>query len=190
MILQPPMVRSTRTHRPVLRAWIPYGLLVLLVLIIGIVPIKKFLDTWALSIPWPGLHNEILRVAPAVKAPGPYPALFNFNFFTASGTATMVACILAALALGMSPGQLAIGVLGGTPACTATGYRRIGPGLGISPELLRRHRDTRLAFAATGTLFPFFSSLLGWLGVFLTGSDTSANALFGNLQVVTAGRLI
>ena len=64
----------------VLRAWIPYALLVLLVLIIGIVPIKMFLDTWALSIPWPGLHNEIMRVAPAVKAPGPYPPSSTLTF--------------------------------------------------------------------------------------------------------------
>ena len=59
-------------------------------------------------------------------------------------------------------------------------------GAGVSDELLRRHRHLGLAFAATGAMFPFFSALLGWLGVFLTGSDTSANALFGNLQVVTA----
>src|SRR5205085_11422624 len=65
------------------------------------------LNQWSLSIPWPGLHNQVMRVAPAVKAAGPYPALFNLNFFTASGTATMAAALLSALALGMSPGQFA-----------------------------------------------------------------------------------
>lgn len=174
----------------VLRAWIPYALLVLLVLIIGIAPIKKFLDTWAVAIPWPGLHNEIMRVAPAVKAPGPYAALFNFNFFTASGTATMVACILAALALGMSPAQFGKSV---SSAARQLALPLVTVASVLALAFLLNYCGATatlgLAFAATGTLFPFFSSLLGWLGVFLTGSDTSANALFGNLQVVTAGRL-
>jgi L-lactate transport len=174
----------------VLRAWIPYALLVVLVLIIGIAPIKKFLDTWALSIPWPGLHNEVMRVVPAVKAPAPYPALFNFNFFTASGTATMVACILAALALGMSPAQFGKSV---SSAARQLALPLVTVASVLALAFLLNYCGATatlgLAFAATGALFPFFSSLLGWLGVFLTGSDTSANALFGNLQVVTAGRL-
>ena len=62
-------------------------------------------------------------------------------------------------------------------------------GSGLPDELLRRHHTLGLAFAATGAMFPFFSAMLGWLGVFLTGSDTSANALFGTLQVVTANKL-
>jgi L-lactate permease len=136
------------------------------------------------------LHNEVIRVAPAVKTPGPYAALFTFNFFTASGTATMVACILAALALRMpfsgfmkavsaSARQLALSLV--TVASVL--------GLAFLMNYCGATATLGLAFAATGVLFPYFSAMLGWLAVFLTGSDTSANALFGNLQVVTAGSL-
>jgi lactate permease len=174
----------------VLRAWIPYGLLVLLVLMIGYDPIKNFLNQWTVVVQWPGLHNQILRVAPVVKAPAPYAAPYTINFFTASGTATMFACMLAALALGMSPAQFAKSVMASArqlalPLVTVASVLA----LAILLNYCGATATLGLAFAATGVLFPFFSSLLGWLGVFLTGSDTSANALFGNLQVVTAGRL-
>ena len=180
----------SHSNATVLRAWIPYGFLVLLVLLIGIDPVKNYLNQWTAMIPWPGLHNEVMRVAPAVKAPGPYAALFTFNFFTASGTATMVACILAALALRMpfsgfmkavrdSAKQLALSLL---TVSSVLGLAFLMNYCGATATL-------GLAFAATGVLFPYFSAMLGWLAVFLTGSDTSANALFGNLQVVTAGTL-
>ena len=182
--------RHSHSGARVIRAWVPYGLLVILVLLIGYDPIKNYLNQWSASIPWPGLHNQIMRVAPAVKAAGPYPALFNFNFFTASGTATMVACFLAALALGMSPAQFGRSVAAAAkqlalPLVTVASVLA----LAFLLNYCGATATLGLAFAATGVMFPFFSSLLGWLGVFLTGSDTSANALFGNLQVVTAGRL-
>jgi lactate permease len=127
---------------------------------------------------------------PVVPVPSPYRAPYKFDWLACSGTACLLASMFSASLLGMSPARfgrvfwttlkqlffaeltivtvLALAFLMNYSGATAT--------LG-------------LAFAATGVLFPFFSALLGWLGVFLTGSDTSANALFGNLQVVTAGRL-
>lgn len=183
-------LRHSHTGSAVFRAWTPYIFLVLLVLMIGYDPIKNFLNQWSTQIPWPGLHNQILRVPPAVKAEGPYAALFNFNFFTASGTATMVACFLAALSLGMSAAQFGKSVAAAAkqlalPLVTVASVLALAFLLNYSGATA----TLGLAFAATGVMFPFFSSLLGWLGVFLTGSDTSANALFGNLQVVTAGHL-
>ena len=133
------------------------------------------------------LHNEILRVAPAVKAPGPYPALFNFNFFTASGTATMVACILGRVRLGMSPAQFGqIRSCGGRQLALPLVTVASVLALAFLLNYCGATATLGLAFAATGACSRSSAALLGWLGVFLTGSDTSANALFGNLQVVTA----
>jgi len=129
-------------------------------------------------------------VPPAVTAPVPYEALFKLNWLSASGTACLAAAIASALLLRMSVRRF-----GRVLAQTATQLAL--PTLTITSVLalafLMNYSGATatlgLAFAATGSMFPFFSAMLGWLGVFLTGSDTSANALFGNLQVVTAGRL-
>lgn len=174
----------------VVLAWMPYIFLVVLVLLSSIDSIKQALNTWTLAVQWPGLHNEVQRLAPAVKTPGPYAAVYTLNFLTAAGTACMVACILSAIFLRMSLAQfgkslqvatrqLALPVV--TVACVL--------GLAFLLNYCGATATLGLAFAATGASFPFFSALLGWLGVFLTGSDTSANALFGNLQVVTANSL-
>lgn len=174
----------------VLRAWIPYGFLVILVLLLGQDAVKNYLNQWTILIPWPGLHNMVQRVAPVVKAPSPYAAVYTLNILTAAGTAAMVASILAALALRMSFAGFANAV-GAAARQLALPVVTVASVLGLA-FLMNYSGATAtlgLAFAATGASFPFFSSLLGWLGVFLTGSDTSANALFGNLQVVTAGRL-
>ena len=159
-------------------------------LLIGYEPVKNVLNAWTALIPWPGLHNQVLRVAPAVKAPGPYPAVFMLNFFTASGTACMMACILAAIALRMPVARFAKAV-GESARQLALPLVTVASVLALAflMNYCGATATLGLAFATTGASFPFFSSLLGWLGVFLTGSDTSANALFGNLQVVTAGRL-
>jgi lactate permease len=125
-----------------------------------------------------------------VPAAIPYGAIFNFNWLSASGTACLVAALLSAVLLHMSLQKFCV-VLGQTARQLALPTLTIGSVLALA-FLMNYSGATAtlgLAFAATGVMFPFFSALLGWLGVFLTGSDTSANALFGNLQVVTAGRL-
>jgi lactate permease len=174
----------------IFKAWIPYLLLVVIVLLVGYDPIKNFLNQWVAVVEWPGLHNVIVRSAPAVKTAGPYPAIWTVNFFTASGTATMLACILAAIALRMSVAAFLHSVASAAKQL-ALPLVSVASVLGLA-YLMNYCGATAtlgLAFATTGALFPYFSAMLGWLGVFLTGSDTSANALFGNLQVVTAGRL-
>jgi lactate permease len=156
----------------------------------GLAPVKAALSFAAVDFGWPGLHNEIIRVAPAVKAPAPYAATFAQNLAAASGTACLVASIISALILGMSVGQFFKTV--------ATTFRQLALSLLTVVSVLAlaylmnyagATATLGIAFAATGALFPFFSAMLGWLGVFLTGSDTAANALFGNLQVVTANQL-
>jgi lactate permease len=131
-----------------------------------------------------------LQTAPGVSSGKPYAAIFKLNWLTASGTACMFAVFLSAAVLRMSPATMG-GLLLKTLRQLAYPILTIASVLGLA-FLMNYSGATAtlgLAFAATGVLFPFFSALLGWMAVFLTGSDTSANALFGNLQVVTANSL-
>jgi L-lactate transport len=182
--------RTRYTSREIWLAWMPYGLLVLFVLAWGFHPILALLNKASIAFPWPGLHNQIIRNPPVVLAPVPYAAIFNFNWLSASGTACMLASIFAALFSKMTLGgffnilkAVALNLI--RPVITITAMLALAFVMNYSGAT----GTLGLAFSATGKLFPFFSPLMGWLGVFLTGSDTSANALFGNLQVVSATRL-
>ena len=183
---------STARHslRETVIAWSPYFLLVLMVLLWGLDSVRSELNSVTRQIPWPGLHQRIERMPPLVAQPSPYPAVFALNWLSASGTACLVACILSVLLLRM-PARQALRVL--TDTCRQLFLSLVTIASVLALAFLMNYSGATvtlgLAFAATGALFPFFSALLGWVGVFLTGSDTSANALFGNLQVVTAGRL-
>ncbi|MCL4401846.1 MAG: L-lactate permease, partial [Acidobacteria bacterium] len=170
-------------------AWGPYVLLVIFVLLWGLKPVKAALDTWNLSFAWPGLHNLIQRTEVPTK-PSLYSAMYTLNWLSAPGTACLLAAVLSAAWVGMSPRQFAR-VFGHTVKQLLQAEVTIAAVLALA-FLMNYSGATGtlgLAFAATGVVFPLFSTLLGWLGVFLTGSDTSANALFGNLQVVTAQKL-
>jgi lactate permease len=168
----------------------PYLLLVVFVLAWGYPPIKSQLDMFTIPVEVPGLHRTIERVPPVTRAVEPYAAVFTFNWLSASGTSCFLAATAAAVLLGVRPGRF-------WSIYTATNRQLAFPMLTIASMLglayLMNYSGMTstlgLAFAATGSAFPFFSSMLGWVGVFLTGSDTSANALFGNLQVVTANAL-
>ena len=171
-------------------AWTPYALLVVFVLLWGYKPFQGILNSVTVVIPWPYLHNVVNRMPPVLLKSTPYGAMFNLNWLAASGTSCMFATLLSALFLRMP--LAAFGKL-----LLAVAYQLIKPtvtvavvlGMAFLMNYCGATGTLGLAFAATGVMFPFFSALLGWLGVFLTGSDTSANALFGSLQVVTAGHL-
>lgn len=185
-------VQEVKKHpgKEVFVAWMPYLLLVVFVLIWGQESVKPILNSYTISIQWPGLHNAVERIPPAVGAASPYAAVYAFNWLSAAGTACTLASILAALLLGVKP-MMFLGILGRTFKQLALSLLTIASVLALA-FLMNYSGATAtlgLAFASTGAVFPFFSAMLGWLGVFLTGSDTSANALFGNLQVVTANRL-
>jgi len=191
--------------REVFVAWLPYLLLVIFVLAWGAPTIKSAIDTWTnnllpASLPKnagtlnglnvPGLHNLITRVPPVTGRPSPYAAVFTLNWLSASGTACLFATLAAALLLGLKPGRV-------VAAYTST-FRQLKfamltlasmLGLAYLMNYSGMTSTLGLSLASTGAAFPFFSAVVGWLGVFLTGSDTSANALFGNLQVVTANAL-
>jgi L-lactate transport len=174
-----------------LLAWSPFILLVICVLTWGLPSVKAYFDhTTTLRFGWPGLHNMIQKMPPVTVKPVNYDAMYTFNWLSAAGTACLLAAILSALVLRLSPATF-LNVLGRTARQLVFAELTIAAVLALA-FLMNYSGMTAtlgLTFAATGKMFPFFSALLGWLGVFLTGSDTSANALFGGLQVVTAQHL-
>jgi L-lactate transport len=182
--------KNHHATRDAVFAWTPYAFLVVFVLLWGTPFTKAILDRVTVVFPWPALHNQILRVSPIAPQPSPYGATYTLNLLSASGTACLFAVFAAAAAFRVSPGKLA-GWTWETTKQLALPMLTISSMLALA-YLMNYSGQTAtlaLAFSATGVAFPYFSSMLGWLGVFLTGSDTSANALFGNLQIVTAERL-
>jgi L-lactate transport len=176
--------------RQVFLAWSPYLLLVILVLAWGSQTMQKPLNSVSLVFRWPGLHNQIARIPPVTTAISPYPAIFNFNWLSASGTSCMIATFLSVFVLRVSPRKF-LKIFASTMRQLGLALLTLAAVLAIA--FLMNYAGATgtlgLAFSATGASFPFFSAILGWLGVFLSGSDTAANALFGNLQVVTATKL-
>ncbi len=186
-----PLAKPHRhTHGSVFRAWLPYVFLVIMVLLWGLDSVKAILNHATFVFGWPGLHNLVQRMPPITTAPSPYAANYTLNLLSASGTSCLIAVFLSAIALRVSPAKLAqwtwlTAKQLALPMLTIMSV----VGLAFLMNYSGATATLGLAFAATGVAFPFFSSLLGWLGVFLTGSDTSANALFGTLQVITANKL-
>ena len=199
---------SKHSGREIFVAWAPYLLLVVFVLLWGEKEIKPqinalgdmLIPSWlptvkasgllASRLMVPGLHNVIERIPPVVAEPSPYAALFELNWLSASGTACLFAIIASAVVLQVSPRRV-LKTYVDTFKQLKFALLTIASMLGLA-YLMNYSGMTStlgLALAGTGTAFPFFSAVVGWLGVFLTGSDTSANALFGNLQVVTANAL-
>ena len=172
-------------------AWMPWILLSLLVFAWGLPEVKAFLDGigsfTALTFHVPALDRAVFRSVPIVPTPKAEDAVFIFNWLSATGTSLLVAGIVSGLFLRLSLGRL-LWIFWGTMNRIRISLLTIGAMLGLGFTIRYGGLDATLglAFAATGTLFPFFSPLLGWLGVALTGSDTSSNVLFGNLQQITA----
>jgi lactate permease len=168
----------------------PYIFLVILVLLWGFKPVQNILNMATVAIGWPALHNLILRTPPVLLKASPYPAMFNLNLISAGGTSCMFASLLSVIFLRMPIAEFIRIILASTrqlalPILTISSVLSMAFVMNYSGAT----GTLGLAFAATGALFPFFSAFLGWLGVFLTGSDTSSNALFGSLQSITAERL-
>jgi lactate permease len=170
------------------RAWVPWVMLGVSVLLWGLPQVKGLLnDIYSASISVPFLDMEVVRVPPVVAKPSPTAAVFAWAPLSATGTALLFTAIATALYLRLRPGEVGR-ILLGTLRRVKTSLLTITAMLAIAYTSRFAGLDASmgLAFAATGALFAFFSPLLGWLGVALTGSDTSSNALFGNLQQITA----
>lgn len=191
----------------VLKAWMPFAVLSLIVLLWGLPKIKLAMNqattpAFRVVLPdgkvrpgppgWdvPYLHNAIYRAAPIVSKPTPESARYDFNWLSATGTACFFAAILSGLLLGQSPIQL-MRIFWRTVVRMRLAMVAISFMLGLGYVTRYSGLDAvlGLAFTRTGWLYPFFGTFLGWLGVALTGSDTSANALFGSLQRITSQQL-
>jgi len=191
----------------VLKAWMPFAILSLFVLLWGLPKIKLAINqattpAFKVVLPdgkvrpgppgWdvPLLHNAVYRSAPVVAKPTPEAARYDFNWLSATGTGCFLSAILSGLLLGMSPSRLAKTfwrtLVRMRLAVIAISFML---GLGYVTRYSGLDAVLGLAFTRTGWAYPFFGTFLGWLGVALTGSDTSSNALFGSLQRITSQQL-
>jgi lactate permease len=171
------------TGGQILRAWSPFIVLTALVGSWGIRPVKALLDHLTVPLPFPLIHEAVLNTATG----RPIPAIFTFNWLSATGTAILLAALVSVAIAGLRAGAAAR-LFGSTlkslraPLVTVAsvlGFAYIGNASGMTTTM-------GAALAGTGQWFPLLSPVLGWLGVFMTGSDTSSNAVFGRLQAVSA----
>lgn len=182
-------VRNSKSE--MLRVWRPWIILSVVVFVWGLPQTKSFLDGIAApKIPIHGLDKLVLRVPPVVAKPAAENAVFNFNFLSASGTGILLASVIAGLAVGYSVRGL-LRVYWKTLKLVRYSLLTIAAmmAIGFTTRYSGMDATLGLAFAKTGSLYPFFGTMLGWLGVALTGSDTSSNVLFGSLQKITATQL-
>jgi len=186
----PPQVTKP-SGRDAFIAWMPWIVLSVCVFAWGTPAVKTALNnisnpTWQM----PGLHNLVFRGPPVVNKPSPEAATFSLNWLSATGTGLLLSGIISGFLLGLSPMRL-IKIYLLTLKRVQNSLITIAAmlALGFTTRYAGSDATMGLAFASTGAAFPFFSPLLGWLGVALTGSDTSSNVLFGNLQQITAQRV-
>ena len=189
------------------KAWLPFAILSVLVLAWGLLTVKLAMNqattpAFKVIMPdgkprpgaagwdWPYLHNKVFRTAPVVQKPAAEGARFDFNWLTATGTGCFLAAIIAGLLLGLGPGKL-LQIFGRTLVRLRFAIIAMTCMLGLGYVTRYSGMDAvlGLAFTRTGWFFPFFGTFIGWLGVALTGSDTSSNVLFGGLQKITAQQL-
>lgn len=180
-----------RGRREVLRAWSPWLILSVVVFLWGVPQVKSFLDgIFVLRVPVPGVDGLIRRMPPVVVKPAAEAAVYAFNVLSFTGTGIFLAALISALVMGYRPREAAeawwktlkrvrfslLTVAAMLAVGTTTRYSGLDAAMGLT-------------FAKTGIFYPFFGTLLGWLGVALTGSDTSSNVLFGSLQKISAEQL-
>ncbi|MEG6585447.1 L-lactate permease [Dendrosporobacter sp. 1207_IL3150] len=183
----------------VLRAWAPYIILAILVFLWAddkFIGFKAVLVKWEkiiglTSFQWPGLHNLVIKSAPVVAKNAPYAATYGINFLSAAGTAIFFTGIISLFVIPNYGFSRATTCFGKTIKQLIYPIFTIAMILGLAYIMNYSGMSSTLgmAFTATGGAYPFFAPFLGWLGVFLTGSDTSANALFGSMQKTAAQQL-
>lgn len=189
------------------KAWLPFAILSVFVLVWGLPAVKLAMNqattpAFKVMMPdgkprsgppgwdWPYLHGKVFRTAPVVQKAAAEGARFDFNWLTATGTGCFLAALLAGVLLGLGPGKL-IRIFGRTLVRLRFAIIAMTCMLGLGYVTRYSGMDAvlGLAFTRTGWFFPFFGTFIGWLGVALTGSDTSSNVLFGGLQKITAQQL-
>jgi lactate permease len=195
------------TAGQIAKAWMPFAILSVFVLVWGLPSVKLAMNqatTPSFKVvmedgkvrpgpagwDWPYLHGKVFRTAPVVQKPAAEAARFDFNWLTATGTGCFLAALFAGAILGLKPQEM-FQIFGRTlyRLRFAIVAMTCMLGLGYVTRYSGMDAILGLAFTRTGWLFPFFGTFIGWLGVALTGSDTSSNALFGGLQKITAQQL-
>ena len=182
---------SLTSTRSVVKAWMPWVILSVFVFLWGMPQIKALLDgVWSAKLSVPGLDGLIQKVPPVSPEPHIEAAIFNFNVLSMTGTGILIAAIVSGLMLGYGPMEL-VRMYGRTFWMIRYSLITIACMLALGYVTRYSGVDATmgLAFANTGWLYPFFGTMLGWLGVAVTGSDTASNVLFGGLQKVTAQQL-
>jgi lactate permease len=194
--------RPDHSNGKVVKAWLPWVFLSLFVFAWGTPQVKTFLNGGSKTAPnflngytvktfeMKGLHKMVVKAPPVVAKASPEPATWTLNWLSLTGTSLLLAGLCSGLLAGFGPLKL-VKIWGKTVNRVKISLLTIAAmlALGFTSKAAGLDATMGLAFAATGVLFPFFSAMLGWLGVALTGSDTSSNVLFGGLQKVTAQTL-
>ncbi len=184
-----PPVRHSRSE--LIRAWAPWAILTVFVFVWGLPSFKTMLnDLFAPAFPIDGLHNLILKVPPVVPSPKQEAAVYTLNLFSATGSGILLSAIVGALVMKYDPLQI---VVQWVRTLWLVRFSLLTIVLMLALGTLTRYSGTDttlgLAFASTGALYPFFGTLMGWIGVAMTGSDTASNVLFGGMQKVAAEQL-
>ena len=187
------LVRTRHEHSAgaIFKAWLPWLTLSVVVFAWGIPQFSQWMDRkTSIGIPVAGLHNFVQRMPPVSLAPTPEPAIFSLNWLAASGTGILVAALLAGFLMGLGPRSL-LRALVRTAFTVRYTVITIAAMLGLGYVMRYCGLDATLglAFARTGALYPFFGTLIGWVGTATTGSDTASNVVFGSLQQVTARQI-
>lgn len=188
--------KSPYTAAQTIRAWAPFGILTAIVTVWSLQPFKALfagngaLAGTVLKFKVPGLDQLVVKAAPIVASPKPYEAVLKLDLLSAVGTAILLTALISAVLLRMKPREL-VSTFGETVVELGRPILSIGLVLAFAFVANYSGMSSTLALllAGTGAAFPFFSPFLGWLGVFLTGSDTSSNALFCSLQNTTAHQI-
>lgn len=175
----------------VAKAWLPWIILTVFVFVWGIPEFKKFMDAlWQWRFPIPGLDKAIIKHPPVTPKEIAEPAVFAFNVLSMAGTGILVSAVVGGLLMGYSLPRM-VKEYWETIKLTKFSLLTISAmfGIGYLTRYSGLDATLGLAFAQTGVLYPLFGTMLGWLGVALTGSDTASNVLFGGLQKTTAEQL-
>lgn len=188
---QPAQAVQRHTRAALVRAWLPWLILTVFVFVWGLPSVKRALDgIFALAFPIAGLHNLIEKMPPVAATPHKEAAVYVLNLLSTTGSGILLAAVISALAMGYRPAEI---VRTFFRTVWLVRYSLLTIVLMLALGTLTRYSGTDitlgLAFANTGWLYPFFGTLMGWMGVAMTGSDTASNVLFGGMQKVAAEQL-